>query len=377
MNRMLGKTGLVAAVSASVCVVLIPGTASAQSLPGCATAVKVTNPFDTCGIGGGACPANPQPPNYTFSFLVENNDFNSDGQQINVCPNSGAFSLRVSDPVLGYPNILQGQALGQGPTANWVTQKASAITTWPVAWNASGNPPVPTGSPFWNTAMEVWASRTSPPPQCGKAGYAHPDGAELMIWTQGSRPPLPQPSANSLPVTIDGYLWDVYISGQWAVDGNCRSISWNYIAYFPQGNVAATSLSSVYLNYSDFVNDAKTRSTGSKGAPGSNNYPACQNGGPLGKNCFDDSWYINSIQAGFENMGAGVGLESDGFYSSQNTPVLPNATGDAVIGRCLEAPSPWPPDGPSAPMPRATVISVFTNTRPRPAAGANFQLAAR
>jgi hypothetical protein len=298
MNHTTAKTWLVAALPASACALLTPGVASAQALFGC-TAQQ--SQLDTWNVHTqGSEPVNAIGPN--TSYIVANNNFTTgDQQSIWWCPSTGSFSVRASGPGLGFPNIQQGQVFNSNVTTGWVTRQASAITTWPVAWHTTGKASAPgSGGGFWNSTMEVWASKTATQLTC--ANYVHPDGIELMVWTgtnSGNTPDGLQPVQGS-PVLIDGKMWNVYINGNQTTP-DCPSVSWHYVAYYPANNPGAGAITQVYINYKAFMNDAKTRTCGSG-------------------SCFDDSWYINSIQAGVESDNAGVGFESDAFWSAQNAP---------------------------------------------------------
>jgi hypothetical protein len=258
----------------------------------------------------------------------------------------------------GFPNIMQGQTYGEGPTAGWAPIQVRAITSWPITWTISGTDS--TGG--WNASIEFWATTydpasctgfNAPDRGCRSAGRIdQADGTELMIWlgTNQGEPAGLQPLGPQ--VTIGGVLWNIYVRGLWGPNmsydscaPNCPPISWNYIAYLPANGVRLTSINA---NFKEFFDDAKNRSPGSTPYNPNSHPNACQNGTQGPGQCIYDTWYVTSVQAGFELNGGGVGLTSNGFSSSEGPSgcaagTFPNGcggcgtgayVGDACSGSC-------------------------------------------
>jgi hypothetical protein len=102
---------------------------------------------------------------------------------------------------------------------------------------------------------------------------------ELMIWLNHQGGPQPVGSRTGT-VTLGGRSWDVWIGNNGMND---------VVSY-----VASSPVTSLNFSVLDFINDIKTRSK------------------------VADSWYLTSIQAGFEPWTGGTGLAVTSFAASVN-----------------------------------------------------------
>ena len=110
---------------------------------------------------------------------------------------------------------------------------------------------------------------------------------EIMIWfnRQGSIQPIGSPVANA---TIGGRSWEVWRGG----NGSNNVISYVASAPIPSWNFSVL----------DFINDTRSRGA------------------------ITNSWYLTSIQAGFEPWQGGAGLAVNSFSASVNGGGAPPAT---------------------------------------------------
>jgi hypothetical protein len=143
----------------------------------------------------------------------------------------------------------------------------------------------------WNASYDIWFDPT--PRTDGQN-----TGAEIMIWV--NRAGAPQPIGSRVgTANIAGANWDVW-------QGN---IGWNVISY-----VRNPGTNSANFAPSAFFNDAVSRGYA------------------------QSSWYLTSIQAGFEPWQGGQGLAVNNFSvttgASTASPVSPSASTPGGTGRC-------------------------------------------
>ena len=127
----------------------------------------------------------------------------------------------------------------------------------------------------WDAAYDIWFNKSQPTTTTGQN-----DGAEVMVWLnhRGTIQPVGSKVGTA---SIAGATWDVW-------EGN---IGWNVVSYVRQ-----SSTSSLSFNVSSFFSDVVSRGYGS------------------------NSWYLTSIQAGFEPWESGVGLAVTNFSVNANGP---------------------------------------------------------
>ena len=121
----------------------------------------------------------------------------------------------------------------------------------------------------WNASYDLWFDPT--PRTDGQN-----TGAELMIWLdhRGAPQPIGSPVGTA---QINGATWEVWV-------GNT---GWNVISYVHTGGTG-----SLNFQIKDFTDDAVARGQ------------------------IDPSWYLTSVQAGFEPWVGGAGLAVDSFSFS-------------------------------------------------------------
>jgi hypothetical protein len=123
-----------------------------------------------------------------------------------------------------------------------------------------------TAGGYWNASYDLWFDPN--PNQSGQN-----TGAELMIW--GSHQGPPQPIGSKVgTASLAGATWDVWI-------GN---IGWNVVSYVRQ-----QTTNSLNLNLTEFTADAVRRGQ------------------------VQNSWYLTSVQFGFEPWQGGPGLAVNSF----------------------------------------------------------------
>lgn len=120
----------------------------------------------------------------------------------------------------------------------------------------------------WDAVYDIWFNKSMPTKKTEQN-----DGAEVMVWLnhRGKVQPIGSKVGTA---TIAGATWDV-----WEGD-----IGWNVISYVRQS--PTTSMS---FGVADFFDDVVSRGYGS------------------------NTWYLTSIQAGFEPWDSGVGLAVNSF----------------------------------------------------------------
>jgi hypothetical protein len=205
-------------------------------------------------------------------YRITNNVWRGTSEQcLSVDPNSTFFSVihatHDSNRVAAYPSIIRGRHFGGENTKNsGLPIRVSDIVTAPVAWSADVNH----AKGVWNTAFEAWFSTK---------GGTVPDGAELMVWLnhRGSSI-MPSGGAKLATVTVAGEEWDVHYD---------VTRNWKYIAYEKvKPSVVAT------FDLKDFINDSVSRGY------------------------IESSWYLDSMEAGFEIVQDGTGLTNRSFSAS-------------------------------------------------------------
>jgi cellulase/cellobiase CelA1 len=180
-----------------------------------------------------------------------------------------------------YANCTSGSGLPlQASTSTFAGMRSSVSMTYP----ASGT---------WNASYDLWFDPT--PRTDGQN-----TGAEIMIWLdhQGSIQPI---GSRVGTATLAGGTWDVWF-------GN---IGWNVVSY-----VRTSATSSLDFAVNDFYSDAVNRGHAQR------------------------SWYLTSIQAGFEPWigGAGLAVNSFSVTTGGTQPPPPPPPGGC---RVTYAPTSW------------------------------------
>jgi len=207
-------------------------------------------------------------------YRITNNVWRGTSEQcLSVEPNSTFFSVirttHDSNVVVAYPSIIRGRHFGGENTKNsGMPIKISDIAAVPVDWSTDVNH----AKGVWNTAFEAWFSP--------KGGTIPEGGEELMVWLnkKGSII-MPAGGEKKATITVAGTQWNVYFDSQ--------QRRWRYIAYErAKPSVVAT------FDLKDFINDAVSRGY------------------------LESTWYLDSMEAGFEIIQDGRGLTNRSFSAS-------------------------------------------------------------
>ncbi|MFC0842782.1 RICIN domain-containing protein [Streptomyces noboritoensis] len=234
------------------------------------------------------------------TYIVQNNEW---GDTIGQCVNafdggftytSGYHNLPGSPKPAGYPSIYAGCHWGNCSSGNGLPQQVSSFT----------NPQshvdfTTTGDGQWDAAYDIWFDTNAHP-------SGQNNGTELMIWANHAGPPTPY-GRQVGTVWLEGANWDVWYGPQSSTTDGV-TITWNTVSYVRQQPV-----DSLTVNIKDFTNDSKARGY------------------------LQPSWYMTSVQAGFEPWVGGPGL---GVRNFSYTPDGSASTGSAIVGRqsgrCLD-----------------------------------------
>ena len=202
-------------------------------------------------------------------YIVQNNVWGaSTAQCINVTSTGFAITTaNHNNPTNGapasYPSVYFGCHYGNCSAGSGLPLQASApsFTSYRTSVGMTFN-----SSSTYNASYDVWFDPT--PRTTGQN-----TGAELMIWLnrQGSIQPI---GSRVATVSLNGATWDVWF-------GN---IGWNVISY-----VRTAASTSANFTIDSFYSDAISRGYAQR------------------------SWYMTSIQAGFEPWIGGVGLAVNTF----------------------------------------------------------------
>ncbi|GGL89260.1 MULTISPECIES: GH12 family glycosyl hydrolase domain-containing protein [Micromonospora] len=205
-------------------------------------------------------------------YVVQNNRWGTTAQQcINVTDRGFSITTQNgSSPTNGaptaYPSVFLGCHYTNCSPGTNLPMQVSQISSA----NSSINYRYVSGATY-NASYDIWLD-----PSPKRDGV---NQMEIMIWLnrQGSIQPIGSPVGNA---TIDGRNWEVWRGNN---GGN------NVISY-----VAPSAISSANLNLLAFINDTRNRGA------------------------ITNSWYLTSIQAGFEPWQGGAGLAVNDFSASVN-----------------------------------------------------------
>jgi hypothetical protein len=234
------------------------------------------------------------------SYIVQNNVWGADTAQCIDVNQNGGFTITQAEhnkatngAPAAYPSIYAGchyTNCTSGPMPIQLTQVSSASSSIGVTYPGSGT---------WNAAYDIWLDPT--------ARTNGQNGMELMIWLnrQGSIQPIGSPIGT---VNLAGSSWEVWY-------GNT---GWHVVSYLRTS--ATTSLS---FDARTFIDDV------------------------ISRGYIDNSWYLTSIQAGFEPWVGGAGLAVTSFSAQVNSgpPPPPPSSPPPPPPPSSEPPPPPPPGG--------------------------------
>jgi len=207
------------------------------------------------------------------TYTVMNNEWHSSADQCITTDGTASFTVANSSIATtthgapgGYPLIYRGCHWGACTHGSGLPIRVSGLHTGTVitSWRTTQ----PGGSSHYNVAYDIWFNRT---PTTG----GQPDGAELMVWLNRNGPLRPAGLRVASEVSIGGRSYHVFV----------RQRRWNTISF-----VMTTGATSVrHLDLQPLVAYAVSRGY------------------------IQDSWYLISVEAGFELWRGGAGLGTNSF----------------------------------------------------------------
>ncbi|MFD7284603.1 hypothetical protein [Streptomyces sp. NPDC059863] len=238
----------------------LTASAALMTLGGPAQAAEICGQYDRATVG---------------AYTVQNNVWNPASGQQCVNPTGSGFELTRAEgqvPTDGapksYPSIYNGCHYTACSPGTKLPARISSISSAPTSVSYGY-----TAGGVYNASYDIWLD-----PEPRTDGVS---AVEIMIWTNKVGPIQPIGSNTGATVTIAGTTWQV-----WEGDnGRNRVISY----------VAPAAVADLRFDVKEFVNHANSRGFG------------------------DSSWYLTSVQAGFEPWEGGAGLKVNSFSSEVNT----------------------------------------------------------
>ncbi|MEO6087575.1 MAG: cellulose binding domain-containing protein [Umezawaea sp.] len=265
-------------------VTAVAGLVVAFGSPEAAAATTICEKFGSTKVQGGR-------------YVVQNNEWGaSDGQCVSATDNgfaitAGNHNVPTNGAPAAYPSIYAGCHYGNCSSGSGLPLQVNRFGT------VSSTVDYTTAGGYWNASYDLWFDPN--PNQSGQN-----TGAELMIW--GSHQGPPQPIGNRVgTASLAGTNWDV-----WA--GN---IGWNVISYVRQ-----QTTNSLNLNLAEFTGDAVNRGQ------------------------VQNSWYLTSVQFGFEPWQGGPGLAVNSFSvttSGGTNPPTSNPPGSTACRAAHKVVNSW------------------------------------
>jgi hypothetical protein len=226
-------------------------------------------------------------------YIIMNNRWGSAGPQC-IDTTANGFTIIQQDGLgnpsgapASYPAIYLGchytNCSPNSPLPAQISTMGNVNTSISLTYPSSGS---------WNAAYDIWINADT--------DVSGVQDTEIMIWLnrQGSIQPIGSPVST---VTLAGRSWQVWVGS----NGQNNVVS--YLA-------TSVPITSISFNARDFILDAITR----------------------GSNFGTTSWYLTSVQAGFEPWVGGVGLAVNSFSATvggggpvenpPGTPGTPTAT---------------------------------------------------
>ena len=260
------------------------------SAPTAHAATQICDQFGTAKIADG-------------KYIVQNNEWGDTSTQCLQVTDAGFEITTASHDKAGngapaaYPSIYAGCHYGACTDSSGLPLQVSAFQD---PQTSVGYHTVDNGT--WDAAYDVWFD-TSPSPS------GQNNGAELMIW--GNRRGGPQPVGQKIgTATLAGATWDV-----WEGPLSNAGITWNVVSYVRQQTTSALD-----LHIKDFTSDSSARGY------------------------LSSSWYMTSVQFGFEPWVGGAGLGVDSFsFTANGGGGSGSGSGGTIVGqgsgRCVDAQS--------------------------------------
>ena len=209
------------------------------------------------------------------AYVVQNNEWGSAARECVTTGGGAGFTVTSSSMAKsphgspgGFPSIYQGCHWGMCTRRSGLPIQVSAIRAGAVTTSLSTIQPG--GSSLYNAAYDIWFSRTPASP-------GQPDGGELMIWLNTRGPIHPAGAEVASDVILGGRGYDVWLGKRG------RDVSYRM-------TTPTTSVTGMDLH--PLVADAVSRGY------------------------LRESWYLISVEAGFELWRGGTGLAVSSFSVS-------------------------------------------------------------
>ncbi|WP_328540244.1 GH12 family glycosyl hydrolase domain-containing protein [Streptomyces sp. NBC_00344] len=254
LRRLTARSRAARAVLGAVAAGAAVFTAAAPAAVAAPAATELCGTYDSTSVDGGR-------------YIVQNNAWGASTPQ---CISVDGTSFEVTraehnNPTngapAGYPSIYAGCHYGNCTTGSGLPLRVDAMNKVTSNWSTTSP-----AAGVYDVAYDIWFDPT--PSAAGQ------NAGELMIW-QKYRGPVQPIGSRVATTTIGGVSYDVWT-------GN---IGWNVISY-----VRTTPADSVTgLDVRAFADDAANRGS------------------------IQRSWFLNSVQAGFEPWQGGVGLRTGSF----------------------------------------------------------------
>ena len=248
-------------LAAGLALIVTLGTVLVGNAVGSAAPAQICDQFGSAPVAGG-------------KYLVQNDRWGATTQQC-ITPFDTGFSVDTAlhtnnKGPAGYPSILRGCNYGYCTAASPFPVQVSKLGTVRSSWSTKG--PTATGTQQYNTAYDIWFD-----PKANNAGRN--TGAEMMIWLNRTSwvQPIGKPYYD---VNIGGAVYTV-----WYGKTDLPVIS--YVR-----KQATTSVTNLPIEA--FTRDAMLRGV------------------------VRSSWYMTSVQAGFEPWTGGTGLRTNSFSVTRN-----------------------------------------------------------
>src|SRR4051812_27743975 len=242
-----------AAAVASAVAALALSAVCALTGPAARADTRICDKYGSTSVSGGR-------------YIVQNNEWgDSIPQCINVTANgfsvvSGDHNVPTNGAPAAYPSIYAGCHYGNCSAGSGLPLRVADFRS------PRSTVSFRTAAGQWDAAYDIWYDPTPNPP-------GQNTGAEVMIW--GDHSGAPQPVGSKVgTANLAGATWDVWF-------GN---IGWNVISYVRQQPAHTLD-----IGIRDFTTDAVNRGR------------------------IQPSWYLTSVQFGFEPWQGGPGLAVDSF----------------------------------------------------------------
>jgi hypothetical protein len=209
------------------------------------------------------------------TYVVQNDRWGASTQQCVTAVGTTGFRVDTARHTntrgpAGYPSIYRGCVYGYCTVNSGFPRQVSTLRTLRSSWSTSG--PTAGGTQQYNTAYDIWFDPTT-------TNKGRNTGAEMMIWLNRTSwvQPIGKPYYD---VNIGGTIWTIWYGGT-----DLPVIS--YVRKTPTTTVSNLPIES-------FTRDAMLRGV------------------------VKPTWYMTSVQAGFEPWTGGQGLRTNSFSVTRN-----------------------------------------------------------